>query len=286
MRTTVKQAISPVDKNYLFNLLAVESINFDGDPWSKPVRQPYYQIVWITRGCGYVAIDLEKYRIEDNTIYTIPPGRVHQLMPEGGLTGYLLSFSIDFLYLAIERPGRPFFEDLTADLNRVKIYLLKGESQALQTVLGNFSREFEAHLMLHLEILSSYFKVFLMYMKRQAAGIWQEEEVACHRSQLVNNFYAKLDKQFRTMRQVADYANELLVSPGYLTTVIKKMTGYSVSYHIKQRTVQEAKRLVIYDDASMKVVAYSLGFDDISHFSKYFKNAAGMKFSEFRKQTI
>ena len=100
---------------------------------------------------------------------------------------------------------------------------------------------------------------------------------------LFNRFSAALDQQFRTMKQVAEYANELSVTPSYLTEVVKRISGYSASYHIQQRMVQEAKRLAIYDDANMKMVAYALGFDDLSHFSRFFKNAAGINFSQFKK---
>ena len=285
MQTILKEPVFPNDVNYFFDISTVESVNLKPDPGNAPVRRPHYQIVWINEGSGYFNIDLENYLIKDNSTYTIPPGRFHQLMPEGRLSGYVLSFNIDFLYLAIESPGRPFFTEITSDLSRVKMHLLNREERALQDVLANISREFEAHLMLRLEILSGLFKVFLIYMKRQSTTA-RQEEVNCPRTRLFNSFYAKLDNQFRTKKQVADYANELFVSPSYLSEVVKKVTGHSASYHIRQRTVQEAKRLVMYNGANMKMVAYSLGFEDFAHFSKYFKNAAGMNFTAFRKKTV
>jgi AraC family transcriptional activator of pobA len=42
----------------------------------------------------------------------------------------------------------------------------------------------------------------------------------------------------------------------------------------------------MYNDANMKMVASSLGFEDLAHFSRYFKNAAGMNFTAFRKKTF
>jgi AraC family transcriptional activator of pobA len=285
MQTTVKHPVIPNDGNFFFDISTLESLDLSRDPGNEPIRQQHYQIVWITRGSGYFSIDLEKYRVKDNSIYTIPPGRFHQFMPTGPLLGYVLSFNIDFLYLAIEGPGRPFFEETNTDLRRVNTYLLKQEDPTLEKVLADIRREFAAHLMLRLEILSGLFRVFLIYMKRQSATVLQDE-VSCPGTALFNSFYTKLDNQFRTMRQVADYASELSVTPGYLTDVVKKVTGYSASYHIQQRTVQEAKRLAMYSDANMKMVAYSLGFEDLAHFSKYFKNAAGMNFSDFRKKTF
>lgn len=285
MQTTQKRPVFPNDVNYFFDITTVDSVNLKRDPGNTPIRRPYYQIVWIDQGSGHFSIDLEKYRIRDNTTYTIPPGRFHQFMPEDRLSGYVLSFNIDFLHLAIESPGRPFFTEITSDLNRVKMYLLKREERALQDMLANISREFEADQLLRLEILSGLFKVFLIYMKRQSATV-RQEEVHCPHTRLFNSFYAKLDNQFRTKKQVADYASELFVSPNYLSQIVKKVTGHSASYHIRQRTVQEAKRLVIYNDANMKSVAHSLGFVDLAHFSKYFKNATGMNFIAFRKKTF
>jgi AraC family transcriptional activator of pobA len=45
----------------------------------------------------------------------------------------------------------------------------------------------------------------------------------------------------------------------------------------------EAKRQAIHANVSMKEIAYLLGFEDHSHFSKYFKNNSGMNFSSFKK---
>jgi AraC family transcriptional activator of pobA len=285
MQTTVKQPVFPSDVSFFFEISTLESLTLNGAPTPEPMRRPHCQIVWITRGQGYFSIDLERYRLTDNSIYTIPPGRFYHLMPVGDVSGYVLSFNTDFLHLAIEGPGRPFFKEISADLKQVNMLSLQSIAPALTLLLADITREFETYQILRLEILSGLFKIFLIYMKRLATTI-RQEEASSHRMSLFNKFYAKLDKQFKTMKQVAEYASELSVTPSYLTDVVKKVTGYSASYHIQQRTVQEAKRLAMYSDANMKMVAYSLGFDDLSHFSKFFKNAAGVNFTEFKKKTL
>jgi AraC-like DNA-binding protein len=126
-------------------------------------------------------------------------------------------------------------------------------------------------------------KVFLITLKRLSKAV-RQQFASSRKMRLFINFSSKLEKNFLTKRLVAEYASELSVTPNYLTEVVKKITGYSASYHIQQRMVQEAKRLAMYSDANMKVIAYTLGFDDLSHFSKFFKNAAGMNFTEFKKK--
>jgi AraC family transcriptional activator of pobA len=283
MQTTLQQPTSPVCENYFFRISRLESTYASGDAWVKPVQLPYYQIVWISRGSGFFNIDLEKYRIESDTVYTIPTGRFHHILSNERLSGFVLSFNLDFLCLGIDATEEPLFKEISADLKTTRRYTIKREDGALPNVLAEINLAFKANSMLHREILSTLVKSFLMYVKRQSTSV-REEKISSHRVRLVNKFRAKLEDQFRTKKQVADYANDLFVTPNYLTDVVKKITGHSVSYHIQQRTVQEAKRLVIYDDATMKLVASALGFEDLSHFSKYFKKAAGMNFSDFRKR--
>jgi len=285
MQPQERQSVFPNDISYFFEISTLESLNINKGSINDPVRRPHSQIIWITRGAGYFTIDVEKFQIIDNTVYTIPSGRFHQFRPTDGIAGYVLSFNPDFLNLAIDGHGRSFFKEIGADLNRVNMFMLRSDNPVLQNLLADIIREFETHLMLRLEILSGLFKIFLMYMKRLATTI-RQEEASSHKMRLFNNFYAKLDKDFKTMKQVAEYASELSVSPSYLTVVVKKVSGYSASYHIQQRMVQEAKRLAIYSDASMKMVAYALGFDDLSHFSKFFKNVAGISFTEYKRSNF
>ena len=46
----------------------------------------------------------------------------------------------------------------------------------------------------------------------------------------------------------------------------------------------EAKRQAAYSSLTMKEIAYQLGFDDIAHFSKFFKNVSGSSFTDFKKK--
>ncbi len=254
---------------------------------NKPHRHANYQIVWIIGGSGYYQIDVEKYPIEENTVYFIPAGMIQHVQPIGELSGYLVSISPDFLYLATDGPIKNFYKDTLGIFYRVVHARLKGRDAeiTLKNLLNEMTQELDSRLLFQMEVLSGLLRVFLIWLQRLMAPAWpvceSRQQVA-----LFNSFYSKVDKHFLTKRQVADYANELSVTPNYLTDVVKRVTGFSASYHIQQRMVLEAKRLAMYSDANMKVIAYQLGFDDISHFSKFFKNAAGITFSGFKKKSF
>lgn len=99
----------------------------------------------------------------------------------------------------------------------------------------------------------------------------------------MRKFLSLLEKNYTQKRMVTDYAEELVVTPSYLNEVVKKISGFPASHHIQQRIVLEAKRQAAFSNVTMKEIAYNLGFDDTAHFSKFFKNASGMSFTDFKK---
>jgi YesN/AraC family two-component response regulator len=101
--------------------------------------------------------------------------------------------------------------------------------------------------------------------------------------ELVSRFMEHLNNHFATKKLVSDYADDLCISPNYLNTIIKKATGFPASHHIQQCIIREAKCRALRSGVMMKEIAYDLGFNDLAHFSKFFKNYSGSSFSSFMK---
>jgi AraC family transcriptional regulator, transcriptional activator of pobA len=281
--STFKQA--PSGAGLSFEIRTFDWLKQNNGMYDGPRQQNNFQIVWITRGRGRFCIDMQSYALMQNSLFFIPQGRMQQLRPEGEVAGYVMSFDLNFLHMSTAGPG--LHDELTAGFPKVMVMSL-GEKRTegiLTNIVNDMIREFEEHLMLRQEILSGLLNIFLMYLQRMSTRV-QYEPATSKKVHLFNSFYSKVDKEFMTKRLVADYASALSVTPNYLSDVVKRVTGFTASYHIQQRMVLEAKRLAIYSDANMKLIAHKLGFDDLSHFSKFFKNAAGVNFSEFRNRNL
>src|SRR5690606_30817838 len=100
-----------------------------------------------------------------------------------------------------------------------------------------------------------------------------------------NAFTRLLETQFTKMKRPADYALQLHISVSYLNECVRNVTGFSVSYHIQQRIVLEAKRELYHSDKSVKEIAALLGYDDYAYFSRLFTKIAGMPALAFRNKT-
>jgi AraC family transcriptional activator of pobA len=99
-------------------------------------------------------------------------------------------------------------------------------------------------------------------------------------------FRELLERHYINDKRPAAYAQKLHLSTPYLNECVKNATGYSVSHHLQQRVILEAKRLLSHSDKSVKEIAASLGYDDYPYFSRLFTKVAGMSALSFRNKNL
>ncbi len=132
-------------------------------------------------------------------------------------------------------------------------------------------------------IVSRYASILFIYLARHFS-----EPLRCSLGKgnvrLVSEFLRLVERNFKTCKSVKQYAAELHVSPNYLNEVVRGVTGSSAGNQIRERIVLEAKRRAICPQTSMKEVALDLGYDDVAHFSKFFKTVCGKNFSTYKKE--
>lgn len=107
---------------------------------------------------------------------------------------------------------------------------------------------------------------------------------ASHGEKILYDFLDLLHENYRSHKRVSFYADELSLTPRHLTTVIRQASGRSVSQWIEERVVLEAQILLRNSTMTIKEIAYGLGFDDQSLFSKYFSRVAGISPVLYRRQ--
>jgi len=101
----------------------------------------------------------------------------------------------------------------------------------------------------------------------------------------VKQFKNDVELYFRTHHKVNEYADRQHLTANHLNEVIKSETGTSTKDFIQNRLLLEAKRLARYSNLNAKEIAYRLGYEDVAHFSKFFKKWEGVAFTEFREKT-
>jgi AraC family transcriptional regulator, transcriptional activator of pobA len=256
------------------------------DLWEEErvCRLNKFELIWIRSGEGEITIDLQKITLEPDCIYLLAPGQMRHLRRESELSGYYISMTEEFLLVCLQNtevslmPRRYTGEGIQRV--RATDAALKKE---MEIVVDNMLREYTNFFQLRFELLKGWVNIFLIYLARQMEGA--EEAISTDAPQILKKFMALVRTNFTTKKRVVDYAKELFVTPNYLNKIVKFKTGHSASFHIQQSIILEAKRHALHSDMTMKEVSYLLGFDNIAHFSKFFKNAAGVNFSCFKKNS-
>jgi AraC family transcriptional activator of pobA len=247
---------------------------------------PYTEILWIIKGAGKLYLDMQVCELQTGNMYFIRPGEVHQLLCDGATTGYMFSVSKTLLENAATEIDPAFSnESVTSILDQKQIYIDQNYSADIKDIIERMIKETSNRREYSNDILCRYFNIFLCYLRNQRSDS-TNKIIQSRNNQVAQQFKDLVDKRYKTKKLVSDYASELHLTPNYLNEIIKKVTGHSAGYLIRQRIALEAKRYAIHSRVCMKEIGYHLGFSDMAHFSKFFKSVVGSNFTDFKNENV
>lgn len=139
------------------------------------------------------------------------------------------------------------------------------------------------------DLLRNYVLELIHYgQKLQPATALHANQNAAAR--ITSLFIELLERQFPIespaqkleLRSAKEYAERLAIHVNYLNKVLKENTGQTTTEMISGRIVLEAKLLLKQTDWNISDIAYSLGFDEVAHFSNFFKKQTAVAPLTFR----
>lgn len=109
-------------------------------------------------------------------------------------------------------------------------------------------------------------------------------------SRILGLFIELLERQFPIentnqvlqLRTASDFADTLRIHVNHLNKVLKETTGRTTTEIIASRINQEAKILLKQTTWNVSEIAYSLGFEEVAHFSNFFKKHTKVSPAAFR----
>jgi len=99
---------------------------------------------------------------------------------------------------------------------------------------------------------------------------------------LLNNYFNGDVIEKSGLPTVAFVAEQLNVSPHYLSGLLRSITGLNTQQHIHIKLIEKAKELLSTTQLTVSEIAYTLGFEQIQSFSKLFKTKTQVSPLEFR----
>ena len=87
--------------------------------------------------------------------------------------------------------------------------------------------------------------------------------------------FACIETRYRERLSLRDVASAVSLTPGHLTTVVRRKTGRTVQDWIAERRMAEARRALAATDRSVDEVARDVGFADTGYFVRSFRRLHG-----------
>lgn len=100
---------------------------------------------------------------------------------------------------------------------------------------------------------------------------------------LLAEVFATIDRRFTEPLSLREVAHEVSVSPGHLTTIVRRRTGRTVLEWITQRRIGEARRLLTDTRLSITEIGQRVGLPDAAYFTRQFRQAHGTTPSQWRR---
>lgn len=232
-------------------------------------RHFFYAVYWIHEGSGTHVIDFEEYEIRPDRIFFIRPEQVHFLHADAHMRYSAIQFTEDFMMpFSFAFPKR--------------ISVLNDMDDSVKSRISVLYRQLDAEVSSGLPnsacIVQSELLTLLLELERISLPVHDAVPVP----EILSRYKDLIDKNFRKERQVQAYASELGVSPNYLNVLTRKHLGKSALEMINGRVILEVKRMLIRTDCGVSEIAYCLGFNELSYFTRFFKHHTGVTPLEFR----
>ena len=282
---------APAPENPLFSLRHFNSSKSSCFT-DKELTHDFYVICFKKIESGDFWYGKTKYDSDKGFMYFFKPRQkliLHDVViKEPGFTIYLHE---DYLM------GHPLFSDIKKysffdyEINEA-LHLTPKEKKIMWSIFNkmdseyhNNQDEFSKSIMLsHLDSLLKYAQRFY---KRQFLDRKPLSGVTVTRfNEFLNKYFTSGSPATNGLPTVKFMADQLNISPKYLSDLLKQETGKTALELIHLYVVSEAKNLLVEGNRSISEIAYELGFENPPYFSRVFKKEVGMSPTEFQSQLL
>jgi AraC-like DNA-binding protein len=236
---------------------------------------------------GKIRYGQSSYDFDEGIMSFIAPGQIcYENEPgENPLAGCMLLVHPDFLRgypLAKTIKNYEFFSYAVNE----GLYLSQKEEGMVEGIMGNIEQEYKSSIdTFSQDVIISHIELLLTYSNR----FYNRQFIT--RKSVNNDLVAKMENLLtehynsdkNCLPRVKDIADHLNVSPGYLSDMLRALTGQNAQQHIHNKLIEKAKEVLTSTPLSVSEIAYQLGFEYPQSFSKLFKTKTNVSPLEYRK---
>jgi len=277
--------------NPLISVFDFDDVSLEPETILSAITTDFY-VVALKKDCagGKCKYGQQYYDFNEGIMYFIAPHQVLQFEDVllNGVKGFVLVVHPDFLQgypLAVQIKDYGYFSYAANEA----LHLSEKEEKSVMDIIRNIGQEVDANMdAFTQDLLVSNIDLLLKYCdrfyNRQFLTRKKVNTGLLLRLETVLDGYFKDDQLLmKGIPTVHFVANELNLSPNYLSDMLRVRTGQTTQQHIQNRLIEKSKELLSTTRMSVSEIAYHLGFEHPQSFHRLFKNRTSVSPLEFRQ---
>lgn len=250
-------------------------------------RTGFYNIMW-KHFDGVIKYGRSHYDFEEGSLMFTAPNQVIASSADTKIIeGWGLFFHPDLLYGSELGNKIHEYSFFNYDINEA-LHISEDEKNTLHDCLNKIKKEYEQNIDKHtLSLIIDNLQLFLNYCNRfydrqfiTRAKV--NNDIVQRFEKALNEYFSKENLIETGLPDVKYFASKLNLSPNYLSDLLNKFTGKTTQEYIHLQLTDKAKDMLWGTEKSISEIAYDLGFEHPSHFTKLFKTKTGVSPKEFR----
>jgi AraC-like DNA-binding protein len=258
----------------------------------RPDHKSLYRFGFYTISCkkfhGLLYYGKSQYDFREGSLMFTAPGQVLGAGPDCDVyAGWALFIHPDLLHGTALGKKMHQYSFFHYEVNEA-LHISEEEDKIIKDCVDKIAREYmqvidkhtQSLIVSNVELLLNYCNRF--YDRQFYTRAKVNSDVVQRFEILLKEYFAQSNLIEAGLPPVTWFASRLNLSPNYLSDLLQKSTGKSTVEHIHLELVDKAKSLLLGTEESISEIAYELGFEHPSHFTKIFKAKTGKSPSEYR----
>lgn len=233
----------------------------------------------------------KEYDFDNGIMFCMAP---HQLLSvireenDGHPSGWMLMVHPDFLFGSPMYKLIKSYEFFDYSVNEA-LFLSEDEELKIEQIISNITQEYQSNtdrfsqgiIIAQLETLLNYSKRF--YQRQFITRGKASHQFLQQLDEVLEDYFSNDGLKAAALPSVQLLSEELNMSPPYMRSLLKSLTGQTTQQHIHEKLIEKAKQRLSTTRLSVSEIAYELGFEHAQSLSKLFKNKTNVSPLEFRR---
>lgn len=239
----------------------------------------FFQILYFRGGTGDAVFGAHSHPIQPPVMITVPPQCEHGFRFSRDMDGMVITM----LAARFGSSGRTICD---AGMPPRLISLVPDHADAafLTHSLERLCAELVSGGAFHDDLVESYLKSIVLLAARMTAPELPPGGESSSTEERLKLLNIMVNRHFREHRPAEFYAGHLGLSATHLNRIVKAATGQSTNGLLARRLADQAKRDLVFTSASIKQIAYDLGFADPAYFTRFFTRETGTTPRQYRTE--